>query len=191
LSQIPGINSIPAIGGDCHLEKSLLEWLSATVKPKSNPKATLLLSHHQYYTAFSDHAYTKPANQLMDQFSGQDVVWMWGHEHRLGIYDKFATGGGINAYGRCLGHGGMPVDLGTPDAKKAPLQLYDPRTRNLSDGTAVGVNGFVNLTIAGTVLTLDYRDIDNTQLLVESFTATGGGGFTQTVVKNPGILRAP
>jgi hypothetical protein len=51
--------------------------------PKANPKATLLLSHHQYFTAFKDHAYTKPAKQLVEFFQGQDVVWIWGHEHRL------------------------------------------------------------------------------------------------------------
>src|SRR5581483_5898249 len=65
LSLIPGINSIPAIGGDCHLEKALMDWLRNTVQPASKRKATVLLSHHQYYTAFPDLAYTKPAKQLM------------------------------------------------------------------------------------------------------------------------------
>lgn len=191
LSMIPGINSIPAIGGDCHLEKSLLAWLRDTVKPKATPKATLLLSHHQYYTAFNDHAYTKPAKQLVEFFDGQDVVWIWGHEHRLGIYDRFRTGGGISAYGRCLGHGGMPVDLGTPDPKKAPLQLHDQRSHPLDDKTSVGENGFVSLTISGRVLTLDYRDIKNSQLLVETFTADSSGSFRYAVVNNPGILQPP
>ena len=192
LSLIPGINGIPAIGGDCHLEKSLLAWLRDTVQPKTRPKATLLLSHHQYYTAFTDYAYTKPAKQLTEFFDGQEVVWIWGHEHRLGIYDKFSTGGGITAYGRCLGHSGMPVDLGTPNPKKAPLQLYDrDRSHTLGDGTKVGENGFVNLTITDRVLTLDYRDINNTQLLVETFTTDGTGGLGRTVVSDPGILKPP
>jgi len=191
LSMIPGINGIPAIGGDCHLEKSLLAWLRDTVKPKAAPKATVLLAHHQYYTAFPDQAYTKPAKQLMEFFGGQEVLWIWGHEHRMGIYDKFSTAGGITAYGRCLGHGGMPVDMGTPDPKKAPLLLYDPRSHALDDGALVGENGFVNLTIAGPVLTLDYRDIRNAQLLVETFTADGAGGFQRAVVNDPGILKPP
>ena len=191
LSMILGIKSIPAVGGDCHLEESLLAWLRDTVKPKTKPKATALLAHHQYYTAFADHAYTKPAKQLVEFFGGQEVVWIWGHEHRLGIYDKFSTAGGITAYGRCLGHGGMPVDMGTPDPKKAPLQLYDPRSHTLDDGTLVGENGFVNLTIAGRVLTLDYRDTGNTQLLVETFTADGTGGLQRAVVNDPGILKPP
>ena len=156
-------------------------------------KATLLLSHHQYYTAFNDHAYTKAAKQLMEFFDGQEVVWIWGHEHRLAIYDKFSIGGGITAYGRCIGHSGMPVELGTPDPKKAPLQLYDrDRSHFLDDGkTKVGENGFVNLTIADSVLTLDYRDIRNTQLLVETFTADSAGGFRREVVYDSGILKPP
>jgi hypothetical protein len=121
------------------------------------------------------------------------VVWMWGHEHRLGIYDKFSTSGGITAYGRCLGHSGMPVEVGDPNSTKVPLLLYDrDRSHTLDDGkTKVGENGFVNLTIAGPVLTLDYRDIRNTQLLVETFTAGGAGSFRRAVVNDPGILKPP
>jgi hypothetical protein len=189
LSQIPGINTIPFIGGDCHLEKLLLNWLRSVVKPKENPKATLILSHHQYFTAFKDYAYTKPAKQLMEFFQGQEVVWIWGHEHRLGIYQKFSKDGGITAYGRCMGHGGMPVDLGTPDPTKAPLTFYDPRTHRLSNGVDVGQNGFVSITINGGVLTLDYRDIDNRQLLVERFTAGAGGSFTYDFTDPSGILK--
>ena len=161
LSMIPGLNSIPAIGGDCHLENAFMQWLRQVVQPKQNPKPTLLLSHHQYYTAFADHAYTKPAQQLKEFFDGQDVVWMWGHEHRLGIYDRFSISGGIVAFGRCAGHGGMPVDLGTPNPDKAPLQFYDPRQHTLDNDVSVGENGFVVATIEGSTLTLDYRDLNN------------------------------
>src|SRR5262249_48265049 len=159
LSMIPGIKAIPFIGGDCHLHERLLAWLRGTIRPKEQQKATLLLSHHQYYTAFSDRSYTKPARQLMEFFDTQEVVWLWGHEHRLAIYDRFSVGGGISAFGRCVGHGGMPVELGPPDTKKAPLKWYDTRSHTLDNGTPVGQNGFVNLTVEGDRLTLDYRDI--------------------------------
>ena len=188
LSQLPGLSSISWIGGDCHLDQKQLDWLRDTVKPKENRKATLLLSHHQYFTAFPDHAYPKPAQQLMEFFAGQDVVWLWGHEHRMGIYDKFSVSGGITAYGRCVGHGGMPVDLGTPDRQKAPLRYYDPRQHPLDDGTQVGTNGFVLATIQGDNLTLEYRDIDNTQLLVETFRAGANGMFSYSVSDPAGIL---
>jgi Calcineurin-like phosphoesterase len=173
LSMIPIINSISFIGADCHLESGLISWLQDTVKPKQNPKPTLLLSHHQYFTAFNDNAYTKPAKQLMEFFDGQEVVWLWGHEHRLGIYDRFQMDGGLTCFGRCIGHGGMPVDLGTPDRSKAPWIAYDARSHQL-DGdpnTKVGENGFVKATINGNVLKLEYFDWKTASaLLTEEFT---------------------
>ena len=150
-----------------------------------------MLSHHQYFTAFKDKAYTKPAKQLMEFFAGQEVVWIWGHEHRLGIYGRYQTDGGIRVYGRCVGHSGMPVDLGEPDAKKAPLQFYDPRSHQLPGGATVGQNGFVTATIQGPALTLEYRDIDNNQLLVEEFTPAANGALGYRLVSNSGVLQPP
>jgi hypothetical protein len=189
LSQIPLINRIPFIGGDCHLDQKVLDWLRDTVKPAQSRKATLLLSHHQYYTAFKDGAYTKPAKQLAEFFRGQDVIWMWGHEHRLGIYDKHDTGAGITAYGRCVGHGGMPVETSDPDPQKAPVKFYDKRTHLLDDGSPVGENGFVVLTIDGPTMNLHYRDSSNTELLAERFIADGDGALQYLVVTDPGILQ--
>lgn len=191
LSMIPGLNSIPFIGGDCHLEGKLIDWLKTEVRPQERPKATLLLSHHQCFTAFTDKAYTKAAKQLAGFFKGQEVVWLWGHEHRLGIYDRHAADGGMTMYGRCLGHGGMPVDLGTPDPKKAPLLWYDSRSHPLPGGDPVGENGFVTATIEDRALTLEYRDVANNQMLVEEFTPAANGALSYRVVRNSGILRAP
>jgi hypothetical protein len=82
----------------------------------------------------------------------------------------------------------MPVEQKDPNTN-APLQYYDTRTHPLNDGTLVGQNGFVKLTIQGDTLTLEYRDIDNTQLLVEAFTRTGASSFSYRVVADPGILK--
>ena len=188
LSLIPGLNSISAIGGDAHLPDEIVSWLRDTIKPKP-PKPTLLLAHHQYFSAF-EASYTKPAQQLAGLFPGQEFVWLWGHEHRFAIYDRFQQDGGITAYGRCVGHGGMPVEQKDPNTK-APLQYYDTRNHPLGDGTVVGQNGFVKATIQGDTLTLDYRDIDNTQLLVEAFTRTSGSSFSYRLLADPGILKKP
>ncbi len=182
LSQVPGLNRIPAIGGDCRLEKTLIKWLREEVKPMENLKATLLLSHHQYFTAFSDLSYSKPARQLREFFPTQEVVWIWGHEHRMAIYDKYKTDGGITAYGRCLGHGGMPVEMGQPVRRKVPLLYYDERTHYLA-GTKVGVNGFVNILLDDSILRLDYRDISNKSLLVEEFTHIGKGCLSHRFIE--------
>jgi hypothetical protein len=55
-------------------------------------------------------SYPKPAKQLAEFFFGP-ALWFWGHEHRMAINEEFGIDGGIRAFGRCVGHGGMPVDL--------------------------------------------------------------------------------
>jgi predicted phosphodiesterase len=187
LSQIPGINSIPAIGGDCHLEDELLAWLRDVVRPNQSDKATLLLSHHQYFSAF-EKAYTKPAKQMADLFAGREVVWVWGHEHRFAIYDKFTPDGSITTYGRCLGHSGMPTEPGTPKSTKAPVKFYDARTHPLADGSEVGANGYLVATIKEETLTLDYRDVADTQLFLESFNLSLNGTLAHSF-EDKGILK--
>lgn len=189
LSQIPGISAIPCVGGNCRLESALIQWLRNVVKPKENVKATLLLSHHQYFSAFGDQAYTKPARQLLEFFPTQEVVWIWGHEHRQAFYGKYRMDGGITAYGRCVGHGGMPVEIAHPTSARFPLQFYDLRSHMLPDSASVGQNGFVKLTLDQSVLRLDYRDIDNKSLLVEEFTAMAQGALRHHLVyvAQPGL----
>jgi len=191
LSQIPGLNKIPAIGGDCHLEDKLIAWLRDVVKPQENPKATLLLSHNQYYSAF-EQQYFKPAQQMAEFFKGRELVWIWGHEHRLAIYDKFSPEGSILAYGRCLGHGGMPIELATPDTKRAPLLFYDKRAHSLGNAanTMVGENGYLLAAIEGETLTLDYRDVADTPLFWETFSPLPNGTLKHNF-ENKGILVSP
>jgi len=143
-------------------------------------------SHHNGKV---DLAQAKAVRQLLEFFPNQELVWIWGHEHRLAIYDKYKMSGGITAYGRRLGHGGMPVELTPPVHQEVPLLYYDQRPHKLLDGTQVGVNGFVNLSLSESVLMLDYRDIYNNSLLVEDFKHAGGGRVEHDFVKlaQPGL----
>jgi hypothetical protein len=176
LGSIPGLSSIPWIGGDGRLEASQIDWLRSNIRPRERPKATLILSHHQYFSAFPDEVFPRPAQQLREFFSGQDVLWIWGHEHRLAIYDLYTPDGSLRCYGRCIGHGGMPVETTPPRHKNVPLRFRDPRTDYpIGEGSTAGWNGFLNLTLDGERLTLDYRDITNRRLYTESFTATPTG----------------
>jgi hypothetical protein len=73
-------------------------------------RATIQLSHHNYFSNY-DTAYPRQAVQLKEFFAEHPVLWFWGHEHRLMIYKEYRVGGGISAFGRCIGHGGMPIEL--------------------------------------------------------------------------------
>jgi hypothetical protein len=198
LGSIPFVKKIPWFGANCELQPELLSWLSTNVKPQQNRKATLLLSHHQYYSVY-EQAYGRPAEQLKDLFSGQKVVWLWGHEHRLSIYDEYSPDQNVLCHGRCLGNGGMPVEL-EATGKTSPLLFQDPRglpnevrgsnQYPVGDGTYAGWNGYLTLTLDESTMTINYFDLRSLLLFSESFNASGNGDFTHTVLSNP-VLQAP
>ena len=187
LSQIPGLKEIPFIGGNCHLEQSVVDWLRDVVGVKSRPMPTVLLGHHNYFSAFKEQVYTKQAKQIAPLFGGQEIIWIWGHEHRLAIYDKCKTDEGMLVHGRCLGHGGMPIDLAVPGASSAPCRFYDARSHELAGHGEVGENGFVKMSIDGGKLSLEYVDIHNKVLLAEAFSALPDGTMKYEF-KDHGIL---
>jgi hypothetical protein len=68
----------------------------------------------------------------------------------------------LEAYGRCIGVGGFPVQLSPipSGAARYNLTAYDDRTYVTLNGihsTAIGFNGFSHLNLTGPVLTIDYR----------------------------------
>lgn len=187
LGAIPGINKIPFVGADCKLEDGLLEWLRTKVQPTRKPLRTIVLTHHQSLSAFEG-KYSRPAKQLAEFFAGQEVIWIWGHEHRMAIYGKFSVAG-IQMYARCIGHGGMPVEIAGVQHTDVPLQYYDARVYQTYSGTSVGFNGFLNVELAGNIAKLDYRDVNNRSVLVETFTTTTAGLQQKFVSVDPGLTK--
>ena len=113
-----GYNSDTLVG-DCKLEQSFLDRLHKQIDPINNRKPTVLLSHHQWFSGFGNGDYGKPADQMAPFLQKQEIVWLWGHEHRMAIYERYQSPGDhLTAYGRCIGHGGMPVEM--PDEKVYP-----------------------------------------------------------------------
>lgn len=166
----------------CKLHSKLLDWLRDDVRlHEDRERGIILLSHHQYYSQFERH-HDRAARQL-SELLGRPVLWFWGHEHRLAIYGKHSTkeDRAIEAYGRCLGHGGLPIediDQVPKSAKKdeVGLVVYDRRERT-SVGrrrTAVGFNGFANLIFQGNRLTVQYWDTADL-LLREKWEVVDGG----------------
>ncbi|MBY3323817.1 metallophosphoesterase [Rhizobium laguerreae] len=121
---------------------------------------TILLSHHQLFSAFSgigqpDTGKRNPVNpQLLKAFDalrakGDISAWYWGHEHSLSIYQKYVD----LERGRCIGHGAIPVP--TADDIYGPLDGLDnapavvDRTR-LGVGGGVWNHGYATLSLTGT-----------------------------------------
>jgi hypothetical protein len=188
LSQIPGIKSIPAIGGNCKLRDELISWLTSLVNPQQDNRGLVVLGHHQYYSAFET-SYRKPAKQLWKAGIKKDAVWFWGHEHRLAGYDLFGHDD-LKVFGRCVGHGGMPVELGPPQHDPPP-KFYDDRT----SANGFGVNGHVNLLFTGPKLQASYvgvnprGDGNSQELLREEWQVDASGNCIQT--RYEPVLRDP
>jgi len=159
---------------DCSLPQELVDWLRTVVRPNSeDPRGIIILSHHQYYSRF-DCCYPKPARQLAEFFT-RPVLWLWGHEHRLVIYREAGIKGGVRAFGRCIGHGGMPVDLPTAAARHDyAVEFVDDRPYPNDENLCVGFNGFAEMTLSGNGLTLVYVDLNGTRVFSESWTTDRG-----------------
>jgi hypothetical protein len=190
-----GYNS-DTLFGNCRLDNNLIDWLRTVIDAVQDKKPTLLLSHHQWFSSFADGDYETPANQIAEFLKNQEIIWIWGHEHRLSIYNKYRGDNGVTAYARCIGHGGMPVETGDPTDDTHQVEYYDgdrKRWRTLEDGTVVGLNGYVEMVIQDSTLTLEYLDINRTSLLKESFQPGGAGGWDGTLVRtlasDPSVLQ--
>ncbi len=160
---------------DCALPDELLDWLRQTEKPRpDDPRGIVILSHHQYFSLYDDW-YIKPAVQLAEFFS-RPVLWFWGHEHRLAIYPEYNVPEGLRAFGRCIGHGGMPVDLPPEQPKhpECPVEYVDRRIYENDENLKLGFNGFARLTLNREQLHVDYVDLHGLTLFSEDWRADGG-----------------
>jgi hypothetical protein len=179
-----GYNST-GIFGNCRLPDAHIAWLKEVVRPAADTRGIVLLSHHEYYSGF-ECPYTRPARQLWDVGLQRPALWFWGHEHRLAGYE---LGGPkrLQVFGRCIGHGGMPIDPANPKHEPKPL-FYDLRHAP----NTFGVNGFVNLTFTGSSLASVYVDLDGTELLRETWTVDANGAVRLSSIEkktsDPGFI---
>lgn len=77
--------------GPTYLEDSEAEWLRDKLRTAGN-RQTVLLSHHQLFSAFESIGETYYNDSLYTQVADlieEIALWIWGHEHRLAIYDAF------------------------------------------------------------------------------------------------------
>jgi len=144
-----------------------LRWLRENPDVLNPKKGIVLLSHHQYISAFGgENEFAGPAVQMQPMLGNREVLWLWGHEHRFAMYDKYAAPGGITANGRCIGNGSMMdehLKERLPDPAKAVsrrLALYDYRVADTfhfdSKAVDVGYNGYARLAINGDGMEITY-----------------------------------
>jgi len=89
---------------DFDLAGGQADWVLAT-RNAAAAKTGVLLSHHQPFSLYEP-APDTILNRLQKPLErGWITAWFWGHEHRCAFY---APTDHVQ-YGRCIGHGGVPV----------------------------------------------------------------------------------
>ncbi|MEE6178704.1 metallophosphoesterase family protein [Mycobacterium sp. 050134] len=98
------------------------ETLSAWAAQDDRP--FMLLSHHQLFSGWET-----PGPYLRDILkplldAGRIRAWFWGHEHKCVVHRPYA---GVE-YGRCVGHGGVPVyAIGSPKHQLPGIDWVEQR----------------------------------------------------------------
>jgi Calcineurin-like phosphoesterase len=97
------------------LEPTEVAWVKRRLD-QAQGRRTVLLSHHQLFSAFED---ITPGEATNDALGGQIgpllpqiAIWIWGHEHNLVLYKRQ-----MGTLARCVGHGAFPVGLGEVPAQ--------------------------------------------------------------------------
>lgn len=195
-----------------------LTWLEKEIFNNPDDKrGVILLTHHQPWGIFKNYAYPVPAKTLgRPELLGTErkILWFWGHEHYFSMYGCSKAAHEVKAFGRCLGHAGMPVNLNEKkkdkndkqvhrkepvktDKKGRPAQgyeylaLYDLRERGTANNgqqTPLGYNGYAFLKLNKEKATVNYYaynpDTDQSDVLVTESWAVDRGSLVGTIDAN-------
>ncbi len=161
------------LGTSIHAEN--LRWLERVVfADKGDHRPVILLTHHQWFSSF-DRAYPGIGFQLRRRLP--DVaLWFWGHEHRFAGYAPFAPDGGVKVRARCIGHGGMPVEIAPPAHLEVPVVFVDNRIADTTEDPPIGFCGNALLEFEGPLLRVRYIDEMQEELLAEEWVSGGAAG---------------
>lgn len=155
-----GLNDVnPVLHTATSLRETEVGWLKERID-QADGRKTVLLSHHQLFSAYERIAGRTVNEALFAQVRDvlpQVAAWFWGHEHNLVVYESFAEGGDV--LGRCIGHGAFPVgvDEPVPDAPAVPVEdvkLAADQTGGLFQ------HGYVMLELEGPTAEATYYQYD-------------------------------
>ncbi|HUB33419.1 MAG TPA: metallophosphoesterase [Bryobacteraceae bacterium] len=152
-----------------YLEDTEVAWLQDKISSAAG-RRTVLLSHHQLFTANEDIG-GQSVNVRLQQQVGSMLphvdVWFWGHEHNQVIYRPWQ---GVLA--RCLGHGAYPV--GITEIPPKPRFEVPMQNVTLTKGTAFYSHGYAIMDLDGPAARVGYyqdSDPEDSPMFMESFGA--------------------
>jgi Calcineurin-like phosphoesterase len=128
-------------------------WVERKLAEKNDGRRTMLLSHHQPFSAYND-----SGGKLYDALKGplganRIDAWLWGHEHRCAVYRRRPD----LAFPCCIGHGGVPVYA--PERRPPAVKWHLDRA--FREGLEVwAFFGFAVLDFDGPEITFSYVNED-------------------------------
>jgi 3',5'-cyclic AMP phosphodiesterase CpdA len=134
-----------------------IAWIQDKVS-NSGGRKTILLSHHQLFSAFEKIAGNSINQKLLPQV--RDIVphlsaWLWGHEHNMVIYKQY-----LGVLGRCIGHGAFPVSDDPPPGANQNVEVPLENVRLSCDSSGFYRHGYVLMKINGSNAKLSYFQFD-------------------------------
>ena len=136
----------------------MLHGLRTAVNPDGDNRGLILLSHHGCYSSFSDW-YQIPAQQLA-RIIHRPVIWFWGHEHKLAIYDQYAVRDGIERMAAASGTAACRSSAApSPTLTSAAGSHGTTAAMRMAKKSDAGFNGHVNLSLDGPALRVEYHDL--------------------------------
>ncbi len=174
----------PLLRSRIRLHDDILAWLGR-IYP--DPRPTIVLTHHPLFSAFDWEYRTLGAN--LAPYLPSVFLWLWGHEHRFAAYAPLSYRGLPPVRARCIGHGGMPIEVKAQVKRDRHLVCYDkrPDTNKSSDET-IGYCGYARLRLSGAKLSIEYRDEDDELMLAEDWSRDPVAGGLTGVVR-PGTVK--
>lgn len=138
---------------DHDLNKEQVDWLTGQFKG-NNPK-TILLSHHQLFSAYENTDASNLQNRVQPFLDAKQIYgWIWGHEHLCVVYEEHM---GIKA--RCLGNGCFPYDPPANANPKVPVKWINTRLQS-SVKKYRGQHTFALLRVKTEKIEIEYIDQD-------------------------------
>jgi hypothetical protein len=128
-------------------------WIEDEIGQES--RRIMFLSHHQPFSAY-ENGEKKLVDKVSPILERHPIdAWFWGHEHRCMLYKPFAN----VQYGRCIGHGGIPVYMWHKESDNYPEPgAYEYRAYYQKGLERWALFGFTVLDFDGPNLTVRYID---------------------------------
>ncbi len=149
------------------LEDTEVAWLNDKIATAGN-RRTVLLSHHQLFTA-NEAIGGQSVNVKLQGQVGPILpkvdVWFWGHEHNQVVYKTWQ---GVLA--RCLGHGAYPV--GITEIPVKPRFEVPMENAFLAKGASFYSHGYCIMELDGPVAHVSYyqdSDPEDVSMFAEDF----------------------